>query len=75
MSTASLLHVFALKWLDLWIDHQAGAVHAHVRHGKYTDDFEMGQDDVGVNYSLLLKEAYFRRAQLMVVEKIAKELK
>jgi hypothetical protein len=40
----------------------------------YSDIFTMHKNAIGVNGTKLIKEAYQRRAQLMVAYKIAKEL-
>jgi hypothetical protein len=64
-----------LSWLRVQHDLATFHVHVEVSLGKYTDTFTMHDSAIGVNGADLLKEAYLRRAQLMVVSKIAKELK
>lgn len=63
-----------MSWLEVQHDLYKFEVHAHIKHNGYTDSFTMHESAIGVNGKDLLKEAYLRRAQLIAVEKIAKEL-
>jgi hypothetical protein len=61
-----------------WLSVQHGVckfeVQVSIRHAGYLDSFTMDESAIGVNGKNLLKEAYLRRAKLIVIEKIAKEL-
>lgn len=65
-----------LPWINIHHDLREFKVHVRVEFLGHFDTFTM--DDsvtaIGVHGANLLKEAYFRRAQLMVAHKIAKEL-
>lgn len=72
-----------LDWLTITTDVLTGIVIARVKlvHSQpmalddvYEDCFEMKYEDIGVNGTALLAEAYRRRAKLMVVAKVAKEM-
>lgn len=68
-----------LDWLTITTDVLTGIVTArvklvHSQHDVYEDRFEMKYEDIGVNGTALLAEAYRRRAKLMVVAKVAKEM-
>jgi hypothetical protein len=73
MSTQFLSYP-GIPWLTVYRDAIKFEIHVHIRFHHYTDTFTMNEDDIGEKGHLLLKEAYQRRAQLMVVYKIAKEL-
>jgi hypothetical protein len=73
MSTQFLSYP-GLPWLTVYRDPLKFEVHVSLRFNDYTDTFIMNEDNIGEKGNLLLKEAYQRRAQLMVAYKIAKEL-
>jgi hypothetical protein len=63
-----------LSWLSVSRDVYKFEVWVTVRFNDYTDAFIMSEDAIGENGSLLIKEAYLRRAKLIAVSQIAKEL-
>lgn len=74
MSVPSSLVYPGLKWLEVSHDSFTGMVHVKVRYNGYSSTFSMAEGTLSERGEALIKEAYFRRAQLMAVEKIAKEL-
>lgn len=63
-----------LEWLEISHDSFTGTVHVKVRYNGYSSTFSMAEGALGERGEALLKEAYLCRAQLIAVEKIAKEL-
>ena len=63
-----------LSWLSVSRDVHKFEVWVTVRFNDYTDAFIMNEDAIGEHGSLLIKEAYLRRAKLIAVSQIAKEL-
>ena len=63
-----------LPWLSVYRNPFSTEVHVALRFNDYTDAFTMEENAIGENGNLLIKEAYFRRAKLMAIDKIAKEL-
>jgi hypothetical protein len=74
VSAVSHLTYPGLKWLTVTVVIAARQVHARIEHAGYSDEFAMHEDAIGAGGEKLLKEAYLRRAKLMAVAKIAKEL-
>ena len=73
MSTQFLSYP-GLSWLSVQRDVHKFEVQVSIRHEGYLDSFTMDESAIGVNGKDLLKEAYLRRAKLIAIEKIAKEL-
>lgn len=74
MSAPSVLAYPGLKWLEVHVDSFTGMMHARVTYNQHVDRFSMAEKAIGRSGELLIREAYFRRAQLMAVDKVAKEL-
>jgi hypothetical protein len=63
-----------LPWLSVSRDVHKFEVWVTVRFNDYIDAFIMSEDAIGENGSLLIKEAYLRRARLIAVARIAEGL-
>jgi hypothetical protein len=72
-----------LDWLTIVTNILEGTASVHIKfvHAKqmalsdvYEDRFDMKLEDIGVNGTALLAEAYLRRANLMVAAKAAQSL-
>ena len=63
-----------MPWLSVSRDVHKFEVWVTVRFNDYIDAFIMSEDAIGENGSLLIKEAYLRRARLIAVARIAEGL-